>query len=145
MDPLTATATIGAVLTLIDRFRDLAIKWSGQSPTPPGATVKVDGQSVRIEDHGRVESIAAGDLRLDQWDEVRVDALKDRAFKNWRLFNEIDKELPLAGRVEAARMKLQMEDTKASLCADFRELVRIYEVVLQTPLPDHYQLYEVCG
>jgi hypothetical protein len=31
------------------------------------------------------------------------------------------------------------------LCTDFHEMVTIYERALGTGLPDHYQLYEVCG
>jgi hypothetical protein len=63
---------------------------------------------------------------------------------NWKLFNELFAQNVGLAPDETARMNVRMDRTKEELCDDFRQMVGIYERVLGTSLPDHYQLYEVC-
>ncbi len=144
-DPITIITTISAGLKLVDQFRDLALRFVGQSPHAPGTHAEQSGDAIQVTTNGHVAQVVdANALHLDQWDDVRYRALETRTRLSWSVFNELYSQTPILGPAEAARVKVTMENTKRDLCGDFREMVRIYERTLGTSLPDHYQLYEVC-
>ncbi|MEQ8766297.1 MAG: hypothetical protein RL885_20450 [Planctomycetota bacterium] len=145
-DPVTILTSISLGLKLVDQFRELAVRFMGQKPHAPSATVEQDGDSLQIREHGRVtHTITAPELHIEEVDEVRLKALQRRVKVNWEVFNELFAEQPLMAVDERARIQLRMDRIKGELCEDFRELVGIYEHVLGTGLPDHYTLFEVCS
>ncbi|GEM_PF-2329404 len=146
MDPITIITGIAAGLKMVDQFRDLALKFLGKKVTPPSAIAAQtqSGDAIQIKYQGQiVQEITSSRLDLHNIDEVRLDALRKRIDINWRLFNKHFADLPLASQDERARIELKMERIQAELCADFRELVGLYERILGVSLPDHYSLYEV--
>jgi hypothetical protein len=84
-------------------------------------------------------------LHLNQWDEVRFEALKRRVDTYWKQYNEIYGNLPTSSTDEKARLRAKLDEIKQELCEDFREMIRISENVLGVALGDHYSLYTVCG
>jgi hypothetical protein len=83
-------------------------------------------------------------MHMDEWDDVRYQALYSRIKVNWPLYNQLFAQNVALSPDETARMNVRMEQVKSDLCRDFREMVGLYERVLQTHLPDHYELYETC-
>jgi hypothetical protein len=145
-DPVTVMTTISLGLKLVDQFRDLALRFLNKEPHPPGATAEQAGNTFQIRHGGQVtQQIAAGEMNLNEWDDIRVRALQKRVRINWELFYELYSEEPLLSFDERARIKSRMSRINEELCEDFRAMVRIYEDTLGTGLPDHYSLYEVCG
>jgi hypothetical protein len=145
-DPLTIMMIIGAGLKLVDQFRDLAIKFKGNKPTPPSGIAEQTKDEIQIRYGGKVvKEVKASELKMDQWDDARYKALQRRIKFNWDLFNEWFSQLPELSADEQSRIKLRMDRIKGELCDDFREMVGIYQRTLNTDLPDHYKLYEVCG
>jgi hypothetical protein len=146
VDPVTIMTTISLGLKLVDQFREQALRFLSRQVQPPTATAEQAGNTFQIKHNGTVtQRIAAGEMNLSEWDEVRVLALNRRIKINWDLFNELFSEEPLLATDERARIKARMARMQDELCEDFREMVRIYERTLGTGLPDHYALYEVCG
>lgn len=152
MDPLSAATAASGVITaiasglkLVDQFRDLALRFRGTTPQPPGAIAERKDDTIQIRRDGNVvQQITSQEMDLDQWDAPRYNALLRRVSINWGLYNELFAQGPLLSVDEQARIKMRMEGIKAELCVDFREMVAIYERTMGTSLPDHYQLYEVC-
>jgi hypothetical protein len=145
MDPLTVITTISVGLKLIDQFRDLALRFMGKKVEAPSRMAEQSADAIQVKDAGKVvEQVKSTEIKMDQWDETRYRALARRVWTNWDLFNELFSELPALATDEKARIKVRMDRIKGELCEDFGEMVRIYERVLNLPLPDHYQLYEVC-
>lgn len=145
MDPITIITTISVGLKLVDQFRDLALRFMGRKVQPPSGTTDQAGDSIQVRHSGRVvQEVKSTDIKMDQWDDARYRALERRVRTNWDLFNELFAQMPELAADEKSRIKIRMERIKDELCEDFREMVRIYERVLNTSLPDHYQLYEVC-
>jgi hypothetical protein len=144
MDPLSIITMIGAGLKLIDEFRDLAIKFRGQQPTPPSGKAEKVGSAVEVSQGGTTQRIDASQLHMDQWDEVRSKALSDRIKTNWDIYNDLFSSEAGASAQEGARIRADMHKVQETLCHDFKEMVALYQRALGISLPDHYQLYEVC-
>ena len=145
MDPLTLITLISTGLGLVDQFWNLVIRARGQAPTPPSGKAEQVGTGLELRHHemllARVES---RDLRMDQWDSVRYEALSKRTRTNWYIYNDLFTSEAGASAQEGARIRNDMRNTQESLCHDFKEMVGLYERVLGTSLPDHYQLYDIC-
>jgi hypothetical protein len=144
MDPLTIITLISSGLKLIDQFRDLAIHVRGQTPTPPTGTAEQMGTALEVRRHGQVSRIEANQLRMNQWDAVRYEALNNRIGTQWTIYNDLFSSEAGASAQEGARIRADMRGVQAKLCSDFKEMVKLYERALGVSLPDHYQLYEVC-
>jgi hypothetical protein len=145
-DPIQIITGISMGLKLVDQFRELALRFMGQRPHAPSASVDQEGDSLQIKDHGNVvQTIDASQIQVGEMDDVRLNALQRRIKANWELFNELYAQEPLLSMDERARIKMRMHKMQGELCEDFRELVALYERVLGTGLPDHYSLYEVCS
>ncbi len=146
MDPISVVTLISAGLKLVDQFRELAIRWRGQMPHPPGARAEQSGTALEVSHGGQVtQRVEAQDLKMDQWDQARYEALSKRIRSNWAIFNDLFASEAGASAQEGARIRNDMRDTPETLCRDFKEMVKLYERALGTSLPDHYQLYEVCA
>lgn len=146
MDPISILTAAGLGLKLVDQFRELVLRWRGGRVEPPSATVVPVPDGIRIEQRGAPpQTVKPDQVRLDQWDEQRYRALDRRVRLNWEYFNELYAQQVGLAADETARLNVRMNRTKEELCSDFREMVRIYERALNVRLPDHYQLYEVCG
>lgn len=146
IDPASVISLAGVGLKLVDQFRETYLRWRGGKVEPVSATV------VQVKDELQVQSkgapphvIKASDLRMDEWDEVQYHALEKRVKFNWNYFHGLAGEAPSQSTDERVKLELKMDRIKGELCTDFRQMVRIYERVLGLSLPDHYQLYEVCG
>lgn len=144
MDPMTVMTIVAAGLGLVDKFYDLAKKIKGEVVGPHSVQILPVQDKLVIQDHGRTEEIAASELRLGEFDQVRHDALWQRVKINWQRFNGLDVQRALAAADEKVRLEIQMDQLKGDLCPDFRELVGMYEKILARHLPDHYSLYDVC-
>ncbi len=146
MEPLTIISTISVALKLIDQFRETALRWVGTPVNAPSATVEQSGKTlqVRYSNGAMGPVVRPEDLHMDKWDSVRYDALDSRVTVNWNLFNRLFKQTPLLAGLQLAQVEEQMNRCEKELCTDFKEMVKIYERVLNIGLPDHYQLYEVC-
>ena len=145
-DPTTIITTIGLGLKLVDQFRDLAIKFMGKKLEPPSGIAQQSTDTIQIRYQDRiVQEVKSSEMKINQWDDVRYKALERRVKSNWDLFHELFSQLPELSVDEKSRIKVRMDRIKSELCEDFREMVRIYERTLGASLPDHYQLYEVCG
>lgn len=145
MDPTTMMTLIGTVLGLVDKFYDVSKKLKGERVEPHSVEVKPDKDKLVIVDHGHVQEIAASELQLSEFDQVRHDTLYEKIKINWKIYNKLDVQTTSAAADEKIRLKLKMDETKKELCPDFLELVRMYEKVLGRSLPDHYSLYDVCN
>ena len=146
MDPLTVLTLISAGLKLVDQFREMVIRWRGQAPTPPGGRAEQSGTALEVRRGGQLtERIEAAQVRMDQWDQQRFDALSKRIRTNWGIFNDLFAAEAGSPAQEGARIRADMRQIQETLCQDFREMVKLYERALNTSLPDHYQLFEVCS
>ena len=146
MDPVTVITLISSGLKLVDQFRELAIRFRGQQPTPPGGHAEQAGSALEVRRNGVVtEKIESTQLHMDQWDTTRFEALRKRIRTNWDIYNDLFTSEAGASSQEAARIRVDMRNVQETLCRDFKEMVRTYERTLGTSLPDHYQLYEVCA
>lgn len=145
MDPTTVMTLIGTVLGLVDKFYDVSKKLKGESVEPHSVEVKRDQDKLVMVDHGHVQEIAASELQLGHFDQVRHDTLYEKIKINWKKYNKLDVQMTLAAPDEKIRLELNMDEIKKELCPDFLELVRMYEKVLGRSLPDHYTLYDVCN
>ena len=150
MEPIAAITAITAIasgLRLIDQFRDLVLRFKQVKMTPPSATMEQteNGIILKEKEPDREVEVKAEDLKLDQWDSVRYDALRRRVDIKWRLYHELWSQTPLLSEDEKARIKLRMETIQKELCEDFHQMGDIYERTMNKPLPDHYTLHEICG
>jgi hypothetical protein len=146
MDPITIITLISAGLKLIDQFRELALSSRGQPPTPPSARAEQSGTALEVRSGNRVtQRVEASQLKMDQWDATRYDALIKRIRTNWDIYNDLFTSEAGASAQEGARIRADMRKVQETLCRDFKELVSLYQRALGISLPDHYQLYEVCG
>lgn len=146
MDPITTIGTISAGLNLIDQFRKLALKFMNKKGGEPSVHAEAKNDTLEIERDGVVvEKITATQIKMNEWDEKRYETLEKKIRINWNIFNDIDGEYPTASTDEKARLKAKMDSIKSELCADFREMLTIYEKTIGTRLGDHYSLYSVCG
>ena len=146
VEPITVMTTISVALKLIDQFRELALRFAGQPPQPPGQTIEQAGNTLQRRHNGQVvEVIHSEQMHLDAWDETRYRALERRVRFSWNYYNELfAQEVGLAVD-ERARIRMRMETTKEELYVDFREMSEIIERTMGTSLPDHYKLFEVCA
>lgn len=145
MDRATMLTLIGTGLGLVYRFHDLAKKWKGQEVVEHSVKVDATEDKLVINDHGYVQEISANELEMSAFDKKRHDALRKRIDIHWNQYNAIDVARAAAAADEKARLGVQMDRLEEELCPDFRELVRMYEMILRRGLPDHYTLYEICS
>jgi hypothetical protein len=82
---------------------------------------------------------------MNAWDQRRYNALWSNVNINWNIYNEIDAKLPMSDPYEKARLGQRLVDIRGELCADFREILKLYEATLGVSLEDHYSLYSVCS
>jgi hypothetical protein len=146
MPVLETIATVAAGVKLVDQFYDVVMKWTGLNKKP-GQTIEKVGVELIVKS-GKYSSAltsAPPPATFSKTDQTRHDALMSRIESNWTLFNKHYASLPKLSADEKNRIELVMEDLKKELCKDFKELVRLYEKVLQTSFPDHYSLYEICA
>ncbi len=144
-DDVTTLTTISSGLKWIDQFRELAIRLRGDTPYPAGTVVEQVGEGMRVVHDGNVVQVMTpAEMHLNEWDAVAYAALNTRVGGQWARFNELFAQEPLVDPPEQERLREQMEQLRVSLCDDFRAMVRLYEQALNTSLPDHYMLYEVC-
>jgi hypothetical protein len=145
LDPISIITAVGAGLKLIDQFRDLAIKVSGRTPSPPSTLATKEGSAIEIKAGGQVlQRIESSQLKTGSLDDVRFRALEHRIASNWALYYGNYSELPMLAADERVRVQVRMERMKQELCQDFRSITKMYEDILGVGLPDHYSLYEVC-
>ena len=145
LDPVTVIPLISSGLKLVDQFRELAIRFRGDQPSPPGAKAEQAGAALEVSHGGTVTSkVEATQLHMNEWDTVRYDALRKRIRTNWDIYNDLFASEAAAGAQAGARIRTDMRAIQKKLCHDFKEMVQLYERTLGTGLPDHYQLYEVC-
>lgn len=145
MDAVALLTLIGSGLTMVDEFYDAEMRAKGAKVGDHSVQVNARGQTLIVSDHGYEQEIAASRLQLAEFDRLRHDALLARLRSNWGKYNELDVERSSATEPRKAGIGRELASLRDELCPDFRELVRIYESVLQRSLPDHYTLYEVCG
>ena len=146
VDPLTVMTLISSGLKLVDQFRELAIRFRKQQPTPPSARAEQAGSALEVRHNGTVTAkIEATQLHMDQWDTTRFEALRKRIRTNWDIFNDLFTSEAGASALEGAKIRAEMRNVQETLCRDFKEMVGLYERTLGTSLPDHYQLFEVCA
>jgi len=146
MDPLTTITVISAGLDLIDKFRSMALSMMRRDIKPPSVEAKKKGDLIEISMNGHVTNrIAATDLKMSEWDDVRYNALSTKVKRYWKQFNDIDVALASASPDEKSRLEVKMDEVRHELCISFREMLRIYEKTLGMQLGDHYSLYAVCG
>jgi hypothetical protein len=144
VDPMTVLTAAGAGLGLVDRFYDLVKKVRGEPVTEHSVRVDATNDRLIVTAYGRQQEYSANDLHLSEFDQVRHDTLRTRIDINWRRFNDIDVERATAAGDEKSRLGIQRDRIQLELCADFRELVSIYERLLGQSLPDHYTLFDIC-
>ena len=145
MDPITVITLISSGLKLVDQFRELVIRFRGETATPPSGKAEQSGTGLQISHDGHnTARVEAAQLKMEQWDTTRFEALGRRIRTNWDIFNDLFVSEAGAGPQDGARIRAEMRRLQATLCTDFKEMVKIYERTLGTPLPDHYQLYGVC-
>lgn len=145
MDPISVITMISSGLKLVDQFRELAIRFIGRNPSPPNGRAEQVGTTLEVSQGGTVsQRIDASELKVDQWDSVRYQALSKRIRTQWDIYNDLFASEASLGVQEGARVRADMRKIQEELCHDFKEMVRLYERALGTSLPDHYQLYEVC-
>lgn len=146
MDPISVITIISSGLKLIDQFREMVIKFGKKTPSTPSGKAEQVGTALEVRHGGQVtHRIEAKDVRMDQWDTVRYDALSKRIRTNWDIYNDLFASEAGASAQEGARVRAEMRNVQETLCRDFKEMVGLYERTLGISLPDHYQLYEVCG
>ena len=146
MDPMTVIATITAGLKLVDQFSDLTRKLLGRPAKENRVNVSSEESKITIQEKGVSDiEVRPSDLALGEFDKIRHDALFARVHANWELYFGISTKVPLAADDEKVRLTAKMNVIKGELCDDFRQLVRMYELVLRTSLADHFSLYDVCG
>jgi hypothetical protein len=146
MDPVTAITLISTGLKVVDQYRELALRLRGAVATPPSSRAEQAGSALQIS-HGQhvITRVEAAQLRMNEWDPTRYDALRRRIRTNWEIFNVLFvSEAAGANAEERVRLRAEMRDLQDTLCQDLREMVKLYERTLGVGLPDHYQLYEVC-
>jgi hypothetical protein len=145
MDPLSILTLIGTGLGLVDKFYDLNKKILGENPGDHRVSVEPQQNKLVIIDNSYRQEVNADDLNLNNFDQIRHDALRETIRINWETFNGLYVERARASADEKVRLKIRMDDLKSELCPDFKELVRMYEEVIGISLPDHYTLYRVCA
>ncbi|TBW03653.1 hypothetical protein E0E52_14550 [Azotobacter chroococcum] len=145
IDPVSTMATIGAGLSLVDKFVDLVRKLRSGEQRPYRVEAKAEAGSFVIRRDGQVvEKVAAQQLHLNEWDSARFEALRQRVSSLWNQFNGLYGQLPNLSVDEQVRIKQRMDTMRHELCKDFREMVDISEKVLGVALEDHYTLYSTC-
>jgi serine/threonine protein kinase len=146
MDPITAMSAIGSALGLTDKFVDLVRKLRKGDDMPHNVETKREDNALVIKKDGAVvERIDASQLRLDQWDAPRFEALRSRTASLWGQYNGLYANLPSLSVDEKVRVEQRMEQMRQDLCQDFREMIGISERVLGISLADHYLLYKTCS
>ena len=146
MDPITVISAISAGLNLIDKFRDVTLKFLKRENKPVSIEAKQEGNKLQIKQDGLLtEEVTANNLRLDEWNQVRYVTLKRKTETNWIKYNKLESELPILATDEKVRIEIQMEKIREELCHDFREMIQIYERTLGISLNDHYSLYNICN
>ena len=146
MEPVTLITTISTCLNIIDKFVGISERLSKKPQKPHSVEARQIGEKLEILLDGKIsEEIDASQLKLNHWDEIRFNTLKRKVDLNWRQYNNIDGQLPVASFDDRARLELRMDDLRKDLCRDFREMIEIFEKTLGIPLSDHYTLYSVCS
>ena len=145
MEPSIIITLISSGLKLIDQFRELVIKFRKQPANPPSGKAEQVGTSLQVSYDNKVyQTIDPKDLKMDQFDTVRYDALRKRIQANWNIYNDLFANEAVVSAQEGARIREDIRKVQETLCTDFKEMVQLYERTLGTSLPDHYQLFEVC-
>lgn len=146
MDPASVISTISVGLNLVDKFVDLVARLRGQEPRKHSVEASKEGDDLTIRVHGdEFERVRPTQLRLNEWDETRYQALYKRVKSNWNQFNGMFAETTGLSVDERVRVEQRMEEKRQELCRDFREMINIYEKTLGVSLEDHYTLYQTCG
>jgi len=141
-----ALTKIIAGLNLIDRFTDKVSKPHSTEPRKYKTQASQEDGTLVIKSVIYPEiRRTANDLHLNEWDDMRYQALSEKTFRNFEQYNNLDKELPMLSIDEKVRIKQRMEQIKQELCKDFREMKVIYEKTLNVILDDHYSLYFTCA
>ena len=145
MDPISAIAAIGSALGLVDKFVTLVGKLRTQDAKPFKVETSQEANNLVIRQQGTVvETITPAQLRMNELDDARFEALKKRITSLWNQFNGLYGQLPTMSVDEQVRIREKMEQMRKELCQDFREMIDISEKVLGVPLQDHYTLYRTC-
>ena len=146
VEPNTVITAIGAGLKQIDQARDLVLRYRNRPVSPPSATAEQTQNSIKFKRGDQlIGEVKDQDLKLDQWDSVRYDALRSRVDLNFGLFSELWLILTVRPPEEVAGTRIRMEQLRKELCEDFSGMRDIYERTLNMPLADHYTLYEFCA
>ncbi|HXB54850.1 MAG TPA: hypothetical protein VN461_08715 [Vicinamibacteria bacterium] len=146
VDPVTAMSAIAAGLGLVDKFVDLVRKARKGDERPYRVEAKQEGGALVILRDGEVkERVQPDQLKLNEWDGPRFEALRARVNSLWGQFNGLYAQLPNLSVDEQVRLQQRMNQMKQDLCRDFREMMNISERVLGVPLEDHYTLYTTCS
>jgi protein kinase-like protein len=146
VDPMAAMSAITAGLGLVDKFVDLVRKVQKREDRPHRVEAKQEDGTLVIKRGGDVvERIQASQLRLNEWDAPRFEALRSRVASLWNQYNGLYAQLPNLSVDEQVRLQQRMEQMRQDLCRDFREMVSISEQVLGIGLDDHYSLYQTCS
>jgi hypothetical protein len=145
VDPLTTLSAIGAGLRLVDRFVDLVRKMRRGEERPHRVEATQEAKALVIKKDGQeVERVETNQLRLNEWDGPRFEALRQRVASLWNQFNGLYAQLPNLSVDEQVRLQQRMEQMRQELCRDFREMIVIAEQTLGVSLQDHYTLYQTC-
>ena len=96
-------------LKLVDQFRELAITVRGQAPSPPSGKADQVGTALEVHRAGQVtERIDPKQLKLNEWDAVRYEALSKRIRTNWDILNDLFSNEAGASAQDGARIRADM-------------------------------------
>lgn len=122
MDPVSIITLISSGLKLVDQFRELAIRFKGQNPTPPSGNAEQVGTALEVRHGAQLDQrIEANQLHMDQWDMVRYDALSKRIRTQWGIYNDLFLNEAGASLQEGSRVRADMRNIQGELCRDFRK------------------------
>jgi hypothetical protein len=138
-------AATGA-LSLIDQFHVLVLRLIGRGgKRAPTVAMPGEGDTLEIW-HGEtiVEIVTPAQVDLDSWDNTRFCALSHRIRSNWEIMNNLWAQEPLMGPEERARASARLSGVRNDLCFDVEEALRMCERALDTRLPEHKNIAEIC-
>jgi len=146
IEAVAMITTIATALNVVDKFVSISDRLMKKPPKGFSVQAKQVDDKVQIIRDGVVENeVKANQIVFSATDQIRFDTLKKKVEINWRLYNSLDAQLPLAGGLEQAKIEVNMLDVKNKLCPDFKEMVLLSEQILRIPLADHYTLYRTCS
>ncbi len=149
VDASEARAVIRAAtgaLSLIDQFHVLVLRLIGRGGQRM-PTVAMPGEDDTLEIwHGEtvVEIVTPAQVDLNSWDNSRFCALSHRIRSNWEIMNNLWAQEPLMGPDERARTSARLTRVRSELCFDVQEALLMCERTLDTRLPEHENIAEIC-